>query len=345
MAPYMMSLAGKKHLPGVLGMTVILVAVVFMATRTTAEADVPLVLNDYGRVSFSDLGWTDNVELTADSPSTTLQFSLPEGVKQGDPFWYGVRLVFDWHGNPGKPGEFAHLYGIWNEGAVYQFQTERLNSTDQGFEWSMVDLVNGASAGYELTPSMSVASSNVAQFRSITPGPNELELFLQLSDASNKDIRVVVSNESSIFATSWQPTFIDGKAEVDIDGETATLRIQGKNLGWGAPHLSTRAIIWTEGKQETFNHSIAPLPPLGDVLVEEHFTRNTDHAPERIDVELDWGSGRTFFLVLDASQPTGRIPLIDNAIFRSTIGVMVATVILWVSLPMLVSQIRRARQS
>lgn len=325
-------------------MTLILVAMVFMATRTWAEANAPLVLEDYGRVSFSDLGWQSDVELTADAPSTTLRFTLPEDADQGAPLWYGIRLVFDWHGNPGKPGDFAHLYGIWNEGALYQFQTERLDSTDQGFGWSMADLVNGASAGYELTPSMSVASSNMAQIGSITPGPNELELFLQLSYASNKDVRVVVSRESSIFATSWQPTYIDGKAEVDIDGETAQLKLEGKNLGWGAPRLNIRTIIWTEGKQEEFYHIIAPLPPLGDVAVERDFTRNTRHAPERIDVELDWGSGRTFFLVLDSDQSTSRIPFIDNAIFRSTIGVMVATVILWVSLPILVSQIRRSRK-
>ena len=324
-------------------LALILMATIFVAMRPAPSTGSNL-LDGPGRMTFAELGWQTDMELSNETPSAFVELQLQVDAKQGDPLWYGIELKFEWYGNPGHAGEYAQLHGLWNDNAVYQFQTEGPSAWDSGYKWSMVDLVNGYSSGYELTDKMSVSSSNVAQISSISGGRNSLEIFLQSSDASNKNIRVVVSKESNVFATSWQPTQIDGKADVDIDGNIALVNVQGKNLGWGAPRLTATTIIWTNGEKELFNTEIAPLAPLADFQTEEAFTRSTKQKPERIDVELDWGSGRTYYLVLHTTKPVNQATLFNNPIFRSTIGLLIASVVLWISVPVLISRIRQYRQ-
>ena len=139
--------------------------------------------------------------ISASSPAV-LRFELPEGVRQGDPHWYGVWLKFQLHGNPGWVGDYAFLSASWNGYAVYQFKTQRITTTDSGIQWSMVDMVNGGNGGYELTDSIAVASSNMAQDDAVRGGLNELRFSLRLSGASNKETKSVVSRESRIIVTS-----------------------------------------------------------------------------------------------------------------------------------------------
>ena len=100
-------------------------------------------------------------------------------------------------------GDYGFLNGRCNEHAIYQFKVKRVTDLDDGFQWSMVDEVNGSSLGYELGESFRASSSNVAQIDAVTGGWNEVGLSLRLRDAGNDDIRVVISKESEIVATSW----------------------------------------------------------------------------------------------------------------------------------------------
>ena len=153
------------------------------------------------QITFAELGWTEDAVISASSPAV-LRFELPEGVRQGDPHWYGVWLKFQLHGNPGWVGDYAFLSASWNGYAVYQFKTQRITTTDSGIQWSMVDMVNGGNGGYELTDSIAVASSNMAQDDAVRGGLNELRFSLRLSGASNKETKSVVSRESRIIVTS-----------------------------------------------------------------------------------------------------------------------------------------------
>ena len=54
----------------------------------------------------------------------------------------------------------------------------------------MVDLVNGGSSGYETGSTFSAKSTNIASYRAIQAGWNEMTTRLDLMDASNKGIQV-----------------------------------------------------------------------------------------------------------------------------------------------------------
>ena len=148
------------------------------------------------------------------------------------PLQHTATLIFsvDW-----GLGDYAFLNGRCNEHAIYQFKVKRVTDLDDGFRWSMVDAVNGNSLGYELNDTFRASSSNVAQIGAVTGGLNEVALSLQLLDAGNDDIRVVISKESEIFATSWRPTLIDGRSRTKVQGNVIDLAFEGRNRGWAAP--------------------------------------------------------------------------------------------------------------
>lgn len=102
----------------------------------------------------------------------------------------------------------------------------------------------GGSYGYETSPVFRAASSNFATYRAVQGGWNELSLTLDLLDASNKDIQVLVKKESEIIATSWQPAFIEAKARAEIDGEVIRLKVDGRNSGWHTSSLEIQAMMF-----------------------------------------------------------------------------------------------------
>ncbi len=84
----------------------------------------------------------------------------------------------------------------------------------------MVDLVNGGSSGYETGSTFSAKSTNIASYRAIQAGWNEITARLDLMDASNKDIQVVIKKESEILATAWTPASIEAQARAEINEDT-----------------------------------------------------------------------------------------------------------------------------
>ena len=298
-------------------------------------------------VAFSELGWSEDVVVSGSSAPAKVRFELPHGAAQGDPIWYGVRLRFQWLGNPGSPGSYAFLYGSWNSEAVYQFKTKRLTDLDDGFHWSMVDMVKGGSHGYETTSSIGVSSTNFAQIGAIKEGWNEVTISLGLRDATNENIRVIVSKESEIIATSWEPTSFDWSATVDNNGDTLDLRVEGENLGWQAHDLVATALVWrdigTGYDRESYSWPLGSLQPMASFGVDRAISNGGKEKVYRIDVELEWGAGRDFITAWPPVVDTPKPSLFNNSIFRSTIGILVSVVVLWVGIPALVYSVRHRK--
>lgn len=306
-------------------------------------ASDPTVLRVPGGASFADLGWSEDRVIAPGSPAV-VRFRLPENARQGDPIWYGLTLKFEWTGTPGSVGDYAFLNGRWNEHAIYQFKVKRVTDLDDGFQWSMADAVNGSSLGYELGEIFRASSSNVAQIGAVTEGWNEVGLSLRLWDVGNDDIRVVISKESEIFATSWQPTSIDGGSEAKVHDNVIDLEFEGRNLGWAAPQLSATVLVWSGPDHDRFTWDLGPLGPLGTFDLDEKLVLEPGREPHRIDVELDWGTGRDFYTVWEASGVSAGDRFIGHRAFRSTLGAMAAIVVLWLCVPLLVSAARRGRR-
>ncbi len=304
------------------------------------------MLEGPGYVTFESLGWTEDVLVTADSGSPKVSFSLPEGAAQGEPLWYGVELSYEWLGNPGQFGDYAFLYGRWNGRAFYQLKVKRVSELDSGFHWSMVDLVNGASQGYETGDRFTAKSTNFVQIASVRPGLNEISFSLGLLDAGNRDVRVVVKKESRVVVTPLQPTRLDARAWAEVESGLVRLSLSGRNLGWGAHNLDVRARVFHEdGKQQVHSWQRGRLEDLAEFDIEETFRLDgsVSEAPvQAVMAELDWGVGQD---ILQAWPPPARPAFYSHEIFRSGIGAMVAmvaVVILWVGIPTL---LRAARES
>ena len=173
-----------------------------VASRAEVSGSEHSPLEVPGKATFAQLGWEEDVVVTGNSDPAAVRFRLPDNASQGDSIWYGVHLELEWIGNPGEPGDYGFLRGNWNGRSFYQFKMKRLGDHDAGFKWSTVDLINGGSHGYELSDTFRSASTNIAQFRSIQGGLNEVTVSLNLAGASNKEIKAVVKKESEIIATS-----------------------------------------------------------------------------------------------------------------------------------------------
>lgn len=211
-----------------------------------------------GYVTFESLGWTDDALVTANSGSPKVSFRLPEGTAQGNPLWYGVELSYEWSGNPGQFGDYAFLYGRWNDRAFYQLKVMRTSELDSGFHWSMVDLVNGASQGYETGERFTAKSTNFVQIASVRPGLNEISFSLGLLDAGNRDVQALVKKESRVVITPLQPTRLDARARAEVEDGLVRLSLSGRNLGWSAHDLEVRArVFYQDGKQQVQRWPIA----------------------------------------------------------------------------------------
>ncbi len=253
------------------------------------------MIEGQGHVTFESLGWTDDVLVTADSASPKVRFRLPEGAAQGDPLWYGVELSYEWLGSPGQFGDYAFLYGRWNERAFYQLKIKRVSELDPGFHWSMVDLVNGASYGYETGDRFIAKSTNFVQIASVRPGLNEISLSLGLLDAGNRDIQVLVKKESRVVVTPLQPTRLDARASAALEGDSVRLSLNGKNLGWSAHGLEVRArVFYEDGNQQVHRWQLGRLDDLAEFDFEEAFRLDgsVSEAPVQVVMaELEWGAG------------------------------------------------------
>ena len=284
--------------------------------------------------------------VTAESAPAIVRFQLPEDVRQGQPNLYGVRLEYEWQGNPGDAGDIAYLRGRWNDLGFYLLEIKRLAALDEGFQWQMTDLVNGHSKGYETGTTFRAASTNFAQIRAVQPGWNEVSISLSLLDASNKDIQLLVKKESEIVVTSLPSTNIDAKAQADIEGSQVRLRLNGENRGWAARQLEVRARVFHEdGSQQLHRWEQGAMDSLAPFEFDETFLLDesvTDSPVYSIAAELEWGSGRN---ILQAWPPVPGTPWYSGAPFSSGIGAMVALVVLWVGAPMLLQAVRQARSS
>ena len=69
---------------------------------------------------------------------------------------------------------------------------------------------------------------------------------LDLMDASNKGIQVVIKKESEILATAWNPASIEAQARAEINEDTIDVSVEGKNNGWHAPHLTVRTLVFRQ---------------------------------------------------------------------------------------------------
>lgn len=284
--------------------------------------------------------------VTADSAPAAVQFQLPEDARQGEPYLYGVRLEYEWQGNPGEAGDIAHLRGRWNGLGFYLLELKRLTDLDEGFQWSMADLVNGNSQGYETGSNFRAGSTNFAQTRAVQPGLNEVSISLGLLDASNKDIRVLVKKESEIVVTSLQPAYIDAKARAEIEGSQVWLRLSGTNRGWPVHGLEVRARVFHEdGSHQIRRWELGAVAASAPIEFDERFALDesvTDSPVYSVITELEWGTGRR---VLQAWPPVPETPWHSHSAFRSGIGAMIALVVLWVGAPMLWQAVRQARSS
>ena len=65
-----------------------------------------------------------------------------------------------------------------------------------GFHWSMVDMVNSGSHGYELGETLRVSSTNMAQIEAVAGGWNEVTVSLGMRGAGNKDTTATISKQS-----------------------------------------------------------------------------------------------------------------------------------------------------
>ena len=317
----------------------LLLLALWIPAAACAQAVAPL--SAPGRVTFADLGWDADAVVRKGEPAT-VRFWLPEDARQGDPFWYGVTLRFEWDGSPRDPGDYAFLWGNWNGKAVYQFKVKRVTDIYDGFQWSMADIVNGGSVGHERGESMRVASSNFAQLSAVQGGWNKLRLSLGLRDANNDDISVAVSRDSQIIATSWEPTRVEAEAKAWVRDGTVDVSVRGRNAGWGADNLRATVLVWSGRREDRFSWDIGPLEPLGSFDASRTFALSSESRPHRVDVALDWGTGRTAIIAWDARRTAP--DWLRFQILRSTIAMMGAVVVLWVTVPTVVSALKERRR-
>ncbi len=235
------------------------------------------------------------------------------------------------------------LIGEWNGHGFYQLSLKPVTDLEDGYKWSTVDMINGGSHGYETSPVFAGASTNFAMYEAIQPGWNEVSIFPYLMDASNNDIVVLVKKESEIIATSWRRAFFEVETDAEVGPDTIDLRIEGENLGWGVPGLSIRAIVFREdGSRRVHNWSLGTLEPLGSIEFIRSVPNDAGAPVLSVIVELNWESGRQVF---QAWPKETEPPWYTWPVFRSSVGSMIALVVVWVGAPMLFQAWRDTRRS
>ena len=221
---------------------------------------------------------------------------------------------------------------------------KKTNALDNGFGWSISDVVNGHNRGHEISDYMQIMSTNIAQMESVKGGDNQVRLFLSLRDASNEDITVTVSKESEIVATSWRPPFIKAETEANVEGNIVDVALEGKNIGWGSARIRAKAMMWSGSELDVESWDLGPLAPLGDISLKKRVVLEEGRTPHRVDLELDWGAGQQFYTIWDNNSPkTTSLSLISGGLFSSTVGMILAVAVLWITVPALYVSIRRRK--
>ncbi|MFN0093801.1 MAG: hypothetical protein ACKVVT_03355 [Dehalococcoidia bacterium] len=298
------------------------------SARTTARERA---LVPEAALTFGELGWTDAVALTRDSPVAGVSFELPAGAAQGAAAWYAVELDYRWEGVP--PFERpAYLYAKWNGRALYQLEVMQDSTSAPGFRWSMVDLVQGDAAGISRSGIFEAASANFATNPGIRGGPNTVTVELDLSLAGDSDARAVVFPTSKVIVTRWGPANIDLRGGADVEGNRLKIDATARNSGIAAPLLAGDILVsYSDGSFEAIGRDWgAGLGPNGSRRIREDIVIQRPD-PERVHVALEWGTGRRAFRVYPA-EPNhwwSSVPFLRP----SLPGAVVAVVVLWIALP------------
>ena len=176
-----------------------------------ADSAGPTPIDEPGAVSFSDLGWTEDIVVKGDSPPATVRVMLPEDAKQGKRLWYGVRLDFEITGTPGPGEDRAYLVASWNQRAMYFMPLENVAALANGFSWTTHEPLSGWRLGYETTGTFPAASTSFAILDAIQGGMNEIAIRLDMGLASNPDFQARISKESQVVAVHWSAGVADGQ--------------------------------------------------------------------------------------------------------------------------------------
>ncbi len=197
-----------------------------------------------GWYSFAELGWSEDAIVDGSGREATLTFRLPEGVSQGEPFWYGVKIVADLQVELSQ-GDHPNFLVRWNDEPAVWVQLERETyDVVGGFIWRIVDHVYDASGGYELTDRITIEAYNVPPIRAVgNGGLTTLRIGFDMRMAPGAKVRAVVSKSSAVFATRWDPADIRGDADLEVDGSRLRVRFEGKNYGWHAPSFRVGAVV------------------------------------------------------------------------------------------------------
>jgi hypothetical protein len=275
---------------GLIGLAVF-TAVLLGGFHQGAVASAAPVSIAEGRYTFQQLGWESDRSLATSADTASLAFELPQGIVQGDPMWYGLRLVWEWKGTP-PSGTTAYFYARWNGKAVYQLKNTRRDwFTADGSEWSMVDFVQGASVAFEITDSVAGSSSNLATRPAVgTGGPTVVGFQLDTARVPDGAFGLTISNQSEIFATRWQPPHFEAAATARVDRGDLVVELRGRNTGWQTPSSFLAADVTIDGgTNRVAGPDRGPIPALGDIHLTERFP--VSGVPERVVVVLSWGDG------------------------------------------------------
>lgn len=304
------------------------------------------VLDKPGQLSFEELGWTDDVLLTGDSPSATVRVRLPEGVRQGEPLWYGVRLVYEL-GNPGEHDFEGELFVGWNDRQFYTGRFGRRDDINKGFWWIAIERVHtphDSGGGIELGEKIRLATSQFGLLWSLREGWNDVIVYLNFIPHDDKSVgQALIKKESQVIAVNWQPTDVQGEARTRIDDDGVRLDFRGRNLGRLAADFSIKAQVFREdGSHRAYDWPQGTLLTHSEVEFRETIAHEDDSPVNSIIMELDWGAG---YRLLPAWPPEAGPSWYDRlpSPLRSGVGAMVALVVLWVGLPALWRQVRQAR--
>ena len=281
--------------------------------------------------TFADLGWASDVILTPAAPTAIVRFQLPADAVQGDDTWYAAQLAYKWEGVP-PVGEPAYFYGKWNDHAMYQLKVKRDSLAQPGqFLWSMVDGINGGSAGYEVTDKFSGRSTNYATIPSVTGGSNVLEVQLDVSLARGADIKVTVFRSSKIIASRWGPPHVVARGGAEVDNGRLTIDFKDENLGLTTPSLRGRVVVaYATGRPQVTDIQVPKSLGSGEARRVEATVPLERPEPRAAYLLLDWEVGRS---------PLRVWPVNDNRWWGVTApdwslpGAVVAMVVLWISVP------------
>ncbi len=299
------------------------------AEGTGANAPVPSVLTE-GRYTFAELGWADDQVLNNEDDRPSVTFRLPEGIRQGEPLWYGIRLAYEWKGEM-NPGEFAFFYARWNGKALYQFKSQWEEwAPGNGQEWSMVDFIAGESRAYEVTGEVRAASSNVATIPGVGAG-GETVLDFQIDEtfAPTGRFQLRIKKESEVFVTRWQPPGFDADVSASLKDGKLTVHAAARNSGWETPSSSLGVmLVFPDGsRRELSGKDRGPVAPLGKLDIVERF--DLEQEPESVFALLSWGLGSDAYAVAMGEQ--GGWPDLDWLLIGGYWGALAAFIIAWVA--------------